>query len=71
MARYRIVQDGSGWAVRKNGRRKYRKSYQTQRAAEQAARRAASDGDSIQVQRMNGTWGPERTVGRPGPGGDR
>lgn len=71
MARYRIVQDGGGWAVRKNGRRKFKKTYSTQRAAEQAARRVASPGDSIQVQRLNGTWGAEDTVGTPGPRGDR
>ena len=71
MARYRIVQDGAGWAVRKNGRRKFKKTYSTQRAAEQAAERVASVGDSIQVQRLDGTWGAESTVGTPGPRGDR
>lgn len=71
MARYRIVQDGAGWAVRKNGRRKFAKTYSTQQAAEQAARRTASTGDSIQLQRRDGTWGAERTVRTPGPGGDR
>ena len=71
MARYRIVRDDPGWAVRKNGRRKFAKTYDTQRKAEQAARRVASVGDSIQIQRRNGRWLPERTVGTPGPGGDR
>lgn len=71
MARYRIVQDGTGWAVRKNGRRRFKKTYPTQALAEQAARRDASVGDSIQIQRLNGTFGREDTVGTPGPGGDR
>jgi len=70
MARYRIVQDGSGWAVKKNGRRYYKKTYPTKAAAEAAAERDASRGDSIQAQRTDGTWGPESTVGTPGPRGD-
>lgn len=71
MARYRIRQDGTGWAVYKNGRRYYKKSYQTKRAAIEAAHRAADMGDSVQGRRLDGTYGPERTKGVYGPPGDR
>ena len=70
MAQYKITKDGSGWAVYKNGRRAISKTYQTKSNAKAAARRDASTGDSIQAQRRDGTWGPERTVKTPGPGGD-
>jgi hypothetical protein len=70
MARYRVIQDGTGWAVTKGGRRHFQKTYQTKQAAVDAAQRAASAGDSIQAQRLDGTFGPERTVGTPGPRGD-
>jgi len=70
MARYQIVRDEPGWAVRKNGRRVISKTYQQKKQAVAAARRKASAGDSIQAQRRDGTWGPERTVNTPGPGGD-
>lgn len=71
MAQYRIRQDGSGWAVYKNGYRKFKKTYPTKQGAEDAAYRAASAGDSIQAKRLDGTWGPENTKGTPGPRGDR
>lgn len=70
MSQYRIRQDGAGWAVYKNGRRRFQKRYRTKRAAEDAAYRDAHTGDSIQAKRLDGTWGPERTKGRPGPAGD-
>lgn len=70
MARYTIEPDGSGWAVFKNGRREFQKTYQTKRAAEEAAHRAASKGDSVQGRRVDGTFGPERTKGMFGPDGD-
>lgn len=71
MARYRVRQAGSGWAVYKSGRRRFQKTYSTKRAAEDAAYRDASTGDSIQAKRRDGTWGPERTKNTPGPRGDR
>jgi hypothetical protein len=70
MARYRVVQDGSGWKVTKNGRRHYKKRYQTKQAALDAAKRAASTGDSVQGQRVDGTWGEEDTKDIFGPRGD-
>lgn len=70
MSRVRIVRDGDGWAVHKNGRRHYKKTYSTKQAARRAARRAADDGQSVQEQRTDGTWGRERTRGVPGPDGN-
>jgi len=71
MARYTIEPDGSGWAVFKNGRRHFSKTYSTKRDAEEAAHRTANVGDSVQGRRVNGTYGPERTKGVRGPRGDR
>lgn len=71
MSRYRVRQDGNGWAVFKNGRRVYQKTYATKEAAFNAAYRDAGRGDSIQAKRLDGTWGPERTKKAQGPGGDR
>ncbi len=71
MARFRVIKDGDGWAVTKNGRRYYQKTYPTKRKAEQAASRAASKGDSVQGQRVDGTWGSENTKGMFGAQGDR
>lgn len=71
MSKYRIRQDDDGWAVYKNGRRVYQKTYPTKRAAENAAYRDAGRGDSIQAKRLDGTWGPERTKKVQGPRGDR
>lgn len=71
MGLYKVVVDGTGWAVKKNGRRVYAKTYRTKEAAMNAAMRKANRGDSVQAQRLNGTWGPERTVGTTGPAGDR
>ena len=71
MARFTVEPDGDGWAVMKNGRRHFKKTYMTKRAAEQAAHRAATTGDSVQGRRVDGTFGPERTHGVPGPEGDR
>lgn len=71
MARFRVVRDGSGWKVTKNGRRHYSKTYQTKQAALAAARRAANVGDSVQGQRLDGTWDEEDTKGIFGPRGDR
>lgn len=71
MARYRVVQDGPGWKVTKNGRRYYKKRYQTKQAAESAAKRAADRGDSVQGQRLDGTWDEEDTRGIFGPRGDQ
>jgi len=71
MGLYKVVVDGTGWAVKKNGRRVFQKTYATKQAAVDAAFRTASQGDSVQAQRLNGTFGPERTVGMTGPGGDR
>jgi len=70
MARFRIRPDGAGWAVYKNGRRHFQKTYSTKQAAEEAAHRAANRGDSVQAKRLDGTWGPERTKGVRGPEGD-
>ena len=70
MSRYRVVIDGDGWAVYRNGRRHFKKTYATKAAAEQAAHRAARPGDSVQAQRRDGTFGPERTKGTFGPAGD-
>jgi len=71
MSRYRVRQDGSGWAVYKNNRRVFNKTYTTKQAAIDAAFRSASTGDSVQAKRRDGTYGPERTVNTPGPRGDR
>jgi hypothetical protein len=72
MGTYRVVVDGSGWAVKKNGRRVFQKTYATKQAAVDAAFRTADVGDSVQAQRArDGTFGPERTVGTQGPRGDR
>jgi len=71
MGTYRVVVDGSGWAVKKNGRRVFQKTYSTKQAAVDAAFRKASAGDSVQAQRLDGTFGAERTVGTQGPRGDR
>ncbi|MFW5900390.1 MAG: DUF2188 domain-containing protein [Halodesulfurarchaeum sp.] len=70
MAQYRVRQDATGWAVYKNGRRRFKRSYPTKRAAIDAAYRDAHQGDSIQAKRLDGTWGRERTKEMPGPGGD-
>lgn len=70
MSRFRVVRDGDGWAVTKNGRRYYQKTYPTKHEAEAAARRAADAGDSVQAQQRSGQWGPERTFRTPGPRGD-
>lgn len=71
MARWTIEPDGTGWAVYKNGRRHYKKTYPTKREAIDAAHRAANVGDSVQGRRkQDGTWQPERTKGVRGPGGD-
>lgn len=71
MSRYTVEPDGSGWAVYKNGRRHYKKTYPTKQAALDAARSAASQGDSVQGRRVDGTYGPEYTKGTFGPDGDR
>lgn len=73
MARYTVQADpvGDGWAVYKNGRRHFKKTYATKQAALNAARRAASRGDSVQGRRVDGTYGPEFTKGMFGPQGDR
>lgn len=71
MARYRVVKDGTGWAVTKNGQRHYQKTYSTKRDATQAAKRAANKGDSVQGQRVTGQWGEENTKGIFGPPGDQ
>jgi hypothetical protein len=71
MARYRVVQEASGWKVTKNGRRYYQKTYDTKQAALAAARRAANRGDSVQGQTRDGTWGEESTKGIFGPRGDK
>lgn len=71
MARFRVIKDGTGWAVTKNGRRYFDKTYSTKQAAKSAARRAASTGDSVQGQRTDGTWGTESTKGTFGKQGDR
>lgn len=71
MGKYRVVVDGAGWAVKKNGRRVFAKTYRTKQAAIDAAIRTASAGDSVQPQRRDGTFGPERTVETQGPRGDR
>lgn len=71
MARYTVSPDGPGWAVYRNGRRRYKKTYQTKRAAIEAAHRDAEMGDSVQGRRVDGTYGPERTHSTPGPRGDQ
>ncbi len=71
MARFRIIRDGDDWAVHKNGVRHFQKTYNTKSAARSAARRAASKGDSVQGQKVNGQWGDEDTKGIFGPSGDR
>jgi len=70
MARFTVEPVNGGWAVFKNGRRHFQKTYSTKRDAEQAARRAADMGDSVQGRRVDGTFGRERTKGMPGPDGD-
>jgi len=71
MARYRVIRANGGWVVTRNGQRHFSKVYPTKREALAAARRAADIGDSVQGQRLDGTWEPERTKGVRGPGGDR
>lgn len=71
MARYDVRQDGAGWAVYRNGRRRFKKTYQTKQDAIDAAHRDATEGDSVQGRRVDGTFGPERTKGVFGPPGDR
>lgn len=70
MARFRIVRDGksSGWELRKNGRPI--SDHRKKSAARRKAEKLASDGDSIQAQRVDGTWGPERTYRTQGIYGD-
>lgn len=70
MTRFRVVRDGDGWAVMKGNRRHFQKTYRTKSAAEDAARRAASQGDSVQAQGRDGRWDQERTYRTPGPRGD-
>ncbi len=70
MARYSVRQDGTGWAVFKNGRRRFKKTYDTKQAALDAAHRDASVGDSIQGRHVDGTFDEERTKGVYGPSGD-
>lgn len=71
MAQYRIRQDADGWAVYRNSRRRFKKSYATKQAAIDAAHRDAVVGDSIQGRRVDGTYDRERTKGVFGPAGDR
>lgn len=70
MARYRVVKDGTGWAVTKNGTRHFQKTYPTKQKATNAATRAANKGDSVQGQKVTGEWGRENTKGIFGPDGD-
>lgn len=60
MSRYRVVPDGSGWAVKKNGRTK--SNHRKKRPAINSARRMADSGDSIEIRRSNGTVQDTRTV---------
>lgn len=71
MARYRVRQDGNGWALYKNERRHFTKTYKTKKAAMDAAYREANIGDSVQGRRLDGTYQPERTKGIFGPRGDK
>jgi len=70
MAQIKVVPDGSGWKVMKNGRRVYKKTYPTKQKALNAAKRAASMGDSIQPQGRDGNFQKEMTYDTPGPRGD-
>lgn len=70
MARYSIRPDVTGWAVYRNGRRRFKKTYPTKDEALDAAHRDADVGDSVQGRRVDGTFGPERTKGVRGPDGD-
>lgn len=70
MAQYDIRQVAGGWAVYKNGHRRFKKTYQTKQKAIDAAHRDANQGDSIQGRRVDGTFGRERTKGSYGPRGD-
>lgn len=72
MARFRVIQEnGSGWKITKNGTRLYKKTYKTKQQALNSARSAASEGDSVQGQKLDGQWDNERTKGMFGPDGDR
>lgn len=64
-----VVKNGDGWAVKKGGAQRASSNHETQRAAEQAAKKTVSNlgGGEVRIQGRDGKWRDSDTVA---PGND-
>src|SRR5947209_17575235 len=74
---FHVVPSGDGWAVKKEGNERSSSTHETQKAAIDAAREMAKEGDELVIHRADGTIRENVTVSGPrsgdngSPSGDR